>query len=158
MTHPQPSNPPFPSLKASLIMMVISIALLALFSGGLLLMGRGDQIAPAAAAMGACLFAAILALEPVRLASRHGLQRVAMAVLVSFVLRLALAVTAVAIVVLGWSLPVLAVILWAMAWYLLLLVIEVTLIYQYFGACAARVMTPPASPVAPVSSGGVLYP
>ena len=128
------------------MMSVGGLGLLVVAIVAVLILGRSDQVGPAAAAMAGCWIAAVIALEPVRLASRHGLQRVAMAVLASFVLRLGLAIVAVAVLVMVASLPVVSVALWAMLWYLALLAIEMTIIYQYFGACTARV-TAPASQV-----------
>lgn len=149
MTQPLPPNLPFPTLRASLILAAVEGLGFALLAAALVLLGRADQVAPLAAALVACLAAAVIALDPVRRASRAGLQYVAMATLTASVLRMALAAAALSVLVWGLALPVVPSALWALVWYLVLLVVEVVVIYQYFGACAARAGASASSAHAP---------
>lgn len=138
--------PPFPAGRA-----IATLAAATLVAAGavflvLPVVGLGDQRVAAVAAAGVCFAAAVLALSPVRRASRStgGLQRVAMATLLAFPLRVAFVAVGVSLLVTSAGLPVLPTVLWALVFYLVLLGVEVGIVVGYVNAAAAQPSIAPA--------------
>jgi hypothetical protein len=140
-----PPVPPFPAMRSWLALtglMAVAVCVSVVMLGGL---GPGDWLAPAVSSGVACWVAAMVALEPIRRASRLDAQRVALAALAAMGIRLALSALGVVAVAIPLGLPSRVTALWALGWYLLLLVAEVTILVRYFRTLPGPMPAPGAA-------------
>lgn len=132
----QPAAPPFPTLRAVGVLVGVTLAGGGAAVGGLLASGLDMAARHAGVTGAACGAASLLALIPIHRASRgrggDRVQGVVMAGLAGVVVRLGVSLAVVAAAGFIFSLSSRPAALWALGWYLLLLVIEVTLLVRYF--------------------------
>lgn len=134
--------PTFPTTRAHARLVAVAVGGAAVVAAALLLAGQAAQATVALAAAGVCLAASIVSLEPIRMAanSAGGLQRVMLAAMLSFPLRLAVVAGGVAALAALMKMPLFSLSLWAMGWYLVLLGVEVAFLAGYLksaGGCDA---------------------
>ncbi len=143
MTPTPDPLPPFPTLRAALRLTAVAAVATLVALAGLLMIDRADLVAGMLAAAGVCLLASVASLDVMRRSVSGHLQRVVLAAMVSFPLRLALVGAGAALAGVALGGPVLPLVLWTLAFYLLLLAVEVRIVVGYIrGATAASPLPP----------------
>ena len=125
---------PFPIHHAVRVLALATLLPLVIVAVVLLAIGQTGMLSMAVLTGLSCLVAALVALEPMRIAGRVAktMDKVTLAALLAIVVRLGLTLTVVAVVISLANFEVRVAALWALGWYLIMLVAEVMVFLQYF--------------------------
>ena len=128
--------PPFPIVSSyvKLIMTVlIGSGLCAFVLFGL---NHSEWVVPLVCTGGVCLVASLIALEPIRIASKFGVDKVAMAYLGGIVIRAGLSLAGASVLAYGYGMPPRVTGIFTAIWYVLLLAVEVMILVRFFNTAA----------------------
>ncbi|QQE10870.1 hypothetical protein JD969_15375 [Planctomycetota bacterium] len=136
MSQKKVNIPPFP-IVSSYVKLVMSVVLVA-GVGVFVLIGikHSEWVVPLVSSGGVCLIASLIALEPTRIASKFGVDKVAMAYFAGIVIRMGLSLAGASVLVYGYGMPPRVTGIFTAIWYVLLLAVEVMILVRFFNTAA----------------------
>jgi hypothetical protein len=132
-SKPAPQQmPPFPAGKAFAVVLGVGVVGIGVAMGVVYAMGRPEQTLPAALTGAGCVLGSLAALEAVRRAAPKGAERLVIATLAGFALRL-VGAAAGAVAAMGiFQASKLSTGLWLAGWYLIFLLIDVAILRGFY--------------------------
>lgn len=130
MTASQPTAD-FPLMRAASALASVGVVAVAIAVAVIALVGAFAQIIPALSTAAVCIIASLVAQLPVYWRAPAAPEGAAQGFLIGMVLRMVVCLGAVIALAAATKLPLTPLALWMLMWYLLLLVVEVTLLVRY---------------------------
>ncbi|WP_145075012.1 hypothetical protein [Poriferisphaera corsica] len=124
--------PPFPIVRSYIRLIasiVIGVALGLFITIGL---GHGQWVLPMVCSAIVCLIASLVAMEPIRIVSKWGVEKIAPAYLIGIVIRGGLSLAGACMLVFGYGMPSRETGVFTAVWYVLLLAVEVMILVRFF--------------------------
>ena len=132
MSQKKVAIPPFP-IVSSYIKLIATVVIGVGIAAFLLLgLGKGAWLAPMICTGGVCLVASLVAMEPIRIASKMGIEKVAISYLISIMIRAGLSLAGAFVLCFGYKMPLQETGIFTVVWYVLLLAVEVMVLVKLF--------------------------